>query len=363
MRLLAFRKRLRIVNSERRAYLLICTIKYNMGKEINDLLVLKKELQHYKRMRVVDSVEEKKYTYEEVQMRPLSVFEVDENEAEDRVFLIEFGDRYKLVGYKILVDYFKNKGNGFSDIDSRITVDMLLGIYEKIQIEKGKVSIKFYSLESSEKRYIFNLIKRKVDVEICYPIVLKTESCRMPRWEEIWAGRSMAKTEEENIEFLSNTEPHLRKYTEEVLKKNDMHKFVIYDPACSTGEFLEYVKQKFKDAYTIGHDMDENMINIAKKRVDEFACCNAFESSIESEYVDVLALRFLNYAVVNRVEAEKLFKQLVKKVKKGGLVVCFGHTPVLLSGLFFEEYTVEIIGKVGYEEASDSIFQYYAMRV
>lgn len=333
-----------------------------MEKDFNTLSVLKKELQNYKKMRIPDGTVEKAYEYEEVVTRPLSTFDVNENISEDRLFLIEIGEGYSLVGYKLLVDYFNKKGKGLADIDSRITVDMLLGIYEGMRTGNGVVSVRFYKLESEEKVYIFNKIKRDTKVEILYRIVMNADSFKMPKWEDIWLERMGAKSEEEKIEFLSNTEPHLRKYTNEVLKKNSRCKFTIYDPACSTGEFLEYVKNSFPNCYTIGHDMDENMIKIAKNRVDESACFNAFDSPIASKTVDVLVLRFLNYAVVNRQEAEELFEKLIETITNDGLVICFGHTPVLLNACFFENCGFSILEKIGYDELTDSIFQYYLMK-
>lgn len=333
-----------------------------MGKNLYDLSVIRRELQYYKKMRIPEGVDEKKYRYEEVIKRPISLVEVSEDDFEDRLFFIEIENNYKLVGYKILVDYFINKGNGIADIDSRIKADMLLGIYKHMQIENGVISIMFYCLEPSEKKYAFNKIRKDIDLEITYPIVINADPLKMPKWEDVWLEITETKTEEEMIEFLSNTEPHFRKYTEEVLKKRGENKFVIFDPACSTGEFLEYVKIKFPDAYTIGHDMDEKMIKIAKNRVDEFACCNAFDSPILPKSIDILVLRFLNYAVVSREEAENLFEKLIKTVKEDGLIICFGHTPVLLDGRFFMKQGLNMVGKIGYEESTDSIFQYYVLK-
>ena len=73
-----------------------------------------------------------------------------------------------------------------------------------------------------------------------------------------------------------------------------MNNKVIYDPACSTGEFLEDFKKKFPESYTIGHDLSQEMVNYAKDFVDEACCCNAIDSPLKEKSVDLMFLRFLN---------------------------------------------------------------------
>ncbi len=328
----------------------------------NDFLILKREMAFYKKMRIPNGVIEKECRNEDVMMRPISIFDVDESEGADGLFCIDLDD-VRLVGYKIMMDYFDNRGKGRPAVDSRIKADMLLGIFDSIECKEGMVKVAYHAFEHSEKKYIFNKIK-KTDLEITYPLVFILNTVEMPKWEDTWSviAENEKRTEEERVEFLSNTEPHLRKATEEFLRTNDKDKFVIYDPACSTGEFLEYIKTKFPHAYTIGHDMDEEMVSIAKSRVDECECCNAFDSPIGAESIDILVLRFLNYSVVNRQEAEELFVQLSKTVKKDGYIICFGHTPVLLDNPFYEKNGYRVIKKSGFEEVTDSIFQYYILK-
>lgn len=326
-----------------------------------NIAFLRKELSYFKKMYLAENIIEKEYTYNQVKVREFEVFESDEKDCNDRLFLINIHNKYQILGFKIMIDYFKNQGNSSIDMDSRVTADMLLGIYKDIKIENHKVTAVYFPFEQGEKKYAFNRIKQDVNIELTYPIVLYQDPVIMLKWKEVWDQRAKEKTEDQLVDFLSDTEPHLRKYTERVLHSKQKSQFRIYDPACSTGEFLAYVKKKFSSAYTIGHDMDENMVRLSKNKVDESACCNAFDSFIAPESIDILVLRFLNYAVVNRTEAEKLFEKLIITVKDDGMIICFGHTPVLLNTSFFESFGVKVIGKIGYEQFTDSIFQYYVM--
>lgn len=327
-----------------------------------NIAFLKRELTYYQKMMLPDNIVEKEYNYNQVKTREASVFKDSMSDCVDRFFLINIQDKYQILGFKIMVNYFRNQGEASIDMDSQITADMLLGVYKKMEVDNNIVTAVYYPLEQGEKKYAFNMIKQCMDAEVTYPIVLTQNPKDMPKWKEIWEERIKDKTKDELVEFLSNTEVHLRRYTEEVLRNNQKFNFTIYDPACSTGEFLEYVKEKFSGAYAIGHDMDENMVRIAETKVDESACCNASASSIAAKSIDILVLRFLNYAVVNRTEAEKLFKKLVTRVKDDGMIICFGHTPVLLDTTFFESFGLKIIKKIGYEQFTDSIFQYYVMK-
>lgn len=327
-----------------------------------NLAYIRRELKNYKRMHLSEEIEEKECIYSEIKKRKLKVIQGTEFDYRDRIFFIHINDNIKILGLKILIDYFEKQGNESIDMDSKLKADMLLGIFYDLNIENGTVTVSYYPYESGEKKYIFNQIKKNTDIEVTFPMVLEQSTKEMIKWEEVWAQRAQEKTEEELVEFLYNTEPHLRKYTEEVIRKNKKVKFKIYDPACSTGDFLAYIKEKFSEAYTIGHDMDENMIKIASAKVDESRCCNAFDSDIPAECIDVIALRFLNYAVVNGVEAEKLFQRLIGTLKKDGLAVCFGHTPVLLDAKKFEQFGMKVIGKIGYDQLSDSIFQFYVLK-
>jgi len=54
----------------------------------------------------------------------------------------------------------------------------------------------------------------------------------------------------------------------------------LYDPACSTGQFLSTMREALPKAYLIGQDLSAHMVSFAKKRVDEIYCGNAVQPKV-----------------------------------------------------------------------------------
>lgn len=131
------------------------------------------------------------------------------------------------------------------------------------------------------------------------------------------------------------------------------------DPACSTGCFLHTIKQKYPNCITIGHDISQEMVRYSSKYVDESYCCDANDSPVEKDSIDLIILRFLNGGVVNSIEALNFLKLLLSKVRQDGYAICIGHTPILVKRTDFIKENFDVIENIGYEEKSDSVFQYY----
>lgn len=105
------------------------------------------------------------------------------------------------------------------------------------------------------------------------------------------------------------------------------------------------------------------MIEFARNRVDEVHWGNAMEPKISAGSADVVFVRFLNSEVVTSTEAEHLLECLVPTVKKGGHMVIFGHTPVLLSAANFSligEFDIQQC--IGITDDKSGIFQYYTLQ-
>lgn len=274
------------------------------------------------------------------------------------IFLIE---KYKgkiIVGRKIRsVLRIENKINSINC--SMITAPMLLGFLNKREIKKRKITINYFPFTNEEKKYIFNNIKNDRKINIYYPYKYRDFFTKK---EEVspttgWSFNARRK------KYLGYGEAHFRKFTETFFSKMKRTYNIVYDPACSTGEFLNDYKKKFPSSHTIGHDLSEEMINYAKDYVDESLCCNALNSPLKDSSVDLMFLRFLNSEVVNTKSAYKILRVLIKKVKNGGLIICFGHTPVLIRKDMFIKYGLFPIICNGYDKKRDAMFQYYVFEV
>ena len=59
--------------------------------------------------------------------------------------------------------------------------------------------------------------------------------------------------------FLLNSEQSQRKISIDLIKSDGRFSPIIYDPACSTGDFLYSIKAAIPDAIVIGQDLSQDM--------------------------------------------------------------------------------------------------------
>ena len=263
-----------------------------------------------------------------------------------------------ILGRKTISQLYLN--NQLKSINcSNITQNMLLGILKDCNYKDRKILLEYYPFTNQEKSKMFdNIVKNRKLYDIFYPFRFKYFDTNL----EQTSDNLNWNVNDEIASYLSTGEKHIRNYTIEIIKKYKLNPKIVYDPACSTGEFLKTIKDVIPTCKTIGHDMSEDMVNYSKKNVDESKCCNAFDSPIENNSVDLLILRFLNGGVVNTNDANKLFDLLIKKVKKNGYIICIGHTPILIKKEKFKDLNLELIEQIGYNKNYNSIFQYYLAR-
>ena len=274
------------------------------------------------------------------------------------IFLLKPYKGKVIIGRKIRsILRIENKINAINC--SMITAPMLLGFLKKRNLKNRKITIEYYPFNNEEKKFIFNEIKVNRKIDIYYPCKYKDYYTKKEEVSPIegWSFNP------EKKEYLGYGEAHFRKFTSIFLKKMNKNYEIVYDPACSTGEFLSDYKKDFPMSHTIGHDLSKEMIDYAKDYVDESLCCNAINSPLADNYVDLMFLRFLNSEVVSTKMAYKIFKVLVSKVKKNGLIICFGHTPVLIRKEMFQKYGLIPIICNGYDDKYDAIFQFYVFEV
>jgi isonocardicin synthase len=242
---------------------------------------------------------------------------------------------------------------------SMITASMILGVLKKRKKDGKKISIEYYPLSNGEKLSVFEKIKQDLTCDIYYPYKYRD----FKNGKEEISPKDGWKFNPDRKEYLGYGEHHIREYTKSVFKNIDLDKKNVYDPACSTGEFLSAFQQSFPKCKTIGHDLSREMINYAKDYVNEAYCCNALNSPLKNNSIDIMFLRFLNSEVVSTRMAYKIMNKLIEKMKKQGLIICFGHTPVLIKREWFIKHGLNIINCIGYDEKEEAIFQYYVLEV
>lgn len=290
--------------------------------------------------------------------RKIEKFEDYEYNLPQSIFLLKSYKGKIIVGRKVRsVLRIENKINAINC--SMITAPMLLGFLHHRNIKNRKITIEYHPFTNEEKKYIFNELKTNRKIDIYYPYKYRDFYTKKEETspETGWSFNP------EKKKYLGYGEVHFRNYTKSFLETLGKEFKIVYDPACSTGEFLSDYKNSFPKSHTIGHDLSQEMIDYAKDHVDESFCCNAFDSPLKDNSVDLMFLRFLNSEVVNTQMAYKIFKVLVKKVKKNGIIICFGHTPVLIRKEMFIKYGLTPIICNGYDKERNAIFQYYVLEV
>nr|KAG5712448.1 hypothetical protein BaRGS_011422 [Batillaria attramentaria] len=192
---------------------------------------------------------------------------------------------------------------------SLVTPSMLLGVLEDQRMREDGVVLYFRSYSDHEKMFVMQ------------PGTLKELSCRPDGWD----------IDEPLAEQLGEGEVILRQYAQIWLKSLERDDLRLYDPACSTGQFLSSMRSAVPKAHLIGQDLSAQMVSYAKKRLDEIHCGNAIEPKVPENSVDVCFVRFLNSEVVKVKDVLTILEPLSRRVKVGGHLIIFGHTPVLLS--------------------------------
>lgn len=274
------------------------------------------------------------------------------------IFLIKSFNGHVIAGRKLRsVLYAEKKINAINC--SLITADMLLGIF----VNKGQfnrnVWIEYYPFKKSEKRNVFDAIKHDIQIEIIYPFLYREYETGL---EEVTPPEGWDVYPEKAI-YLGFGEEHLRKYSIDVLKKYLLNnELKVFDPACSTGEFLYALKQAYPSIITIGQDLSASMVEYARPYVDIIYCGDSIYTPVKDYSVDIIIFRFLNSEVVSKEYAHKLFSVLINKVSDTGIAVLFGHTAVLLESVDFESVGYEVLQSTGYSEERDSIFQFYIIK-
>ncbi|NID15600.1 methyltransferase domain-containing protein [Luteibacter yeojuensis] len=131
---------------------------------------------------------------------------------------------------------------------------------------------------------------------------------------------------------LAEDELHMRSLCADTLARWLRPGAVVRDPACSTGDFVAAMAASCPLLRFEGSDISASMIDTARTRhagsAVAFEVADATGTGMAS--CDGLIVRFLNAEVVTRAQALAIFDRLVVTVRPGGIVILFGHTPLLV---------------------------------
>lgn len=270
-------------------------------------------------------------------------------------------DGQTYVGRKVLSDLVVQRGlPGL--FCSAITEEMILGLWERDRASQDEIRISYFGLTPAEKKYLFGRVKANLATEVWYPHVqlLGVSHKEKTTPSDGWV------VDEVRAFFLGMGEEEIRRYTAtkmiEWYGSNRGQGLIVYDPACSTGQFLKNIKDHLPLAHTIGQELSQQMVSMAGQRVDEVHFGDSINPAVRNDSVDIVFFRFLNGEVVITESAHKLFASLLRSVKSGGRVVVLGHTPILIDGPFMESFGLSMQQAIGVSADEKSVFQYYVLR-
>lgn len=293
---------------------------------------------------------EVKKHFERIDELPQSVFTLKSNKTSRIV-----------VGRRILShQYVDNKIRELHC--SHVTPEMFFGPLLDQRITEDGYIVFFNEMTAGEKLCLMREILDNGIQE--YELTFPFPALIGDRKEEIQSPEEGWEIDEKLALSLGEGEVYIRDFTVRYLKALGRNDLRLFDCACSTGQFLYTMKEGVPGCYTIGSDLSAHMVKFAEKRVDEIYCANALEPKIPNQSVDVVFIRFINSEVVKTEIAPIFLKPLSKCLKKGGLMIILGHTPILTSAAEIRMMVpnIEIMQCIGGDLEWNGIFQYYVCK-
>jgi acyl-CoA synthetase (AMP-forming)/AMP-acid ligase II/nucleoside-diphosphate-sugar epimerase/SAM-dependent methyltransferase len=284
-----------------------------------------------------------------------SVFERWEEQPQRFFFFELAGKTY--FGRKLLSPLVTQHGSpGF--FCSLIRPEMILGELIRPQCSQEGVEVFYRPQRAAHRREVFDALLRDKSIDIYYPFNQLSPNQRLEvnTPDEGWF------ITEERARILGLGEVHFREVSARLVAESRIPRPIVYDPACSTGEFLAAIKAACPAAHTIGQDLSPQMISYAQKRVDRVAVGNSLNPIALEGSCDFVFFRFLNAEVVNSSLAHVLFDRITKCLKAEGRAILFGHTPVLISTTEMRRRGFEVVSCNQHKDGEEAVFQYYILR-
>ncbi|MCP6760024.1 MAG: class I SAM-dependent methyltransferase [Fischerella sp. CENA71] len=235
---------------------------------------------------------------------------------------------------------------------------MLLGLVVDIRVSETGYAICYRSLEEGEAEALFTTTAESSTADLSYPFT----RLRSQGYAETVQPLHFWNPSPALVADLNRDEAFLRVEAVRILREQGFSAGVVYDPACSTGTFLSEIKEAFPESRVVGQDLNAGMIALARQQINEVYHADAASPVVPPQSADIVVCRHLNLDVVTTQDAERLFLIAARTVKPSGLMLVFGHTPVLLSSAWFEGLGFEVVRRVSTICGRLALFQFYVLR-
>lgn len=238
---------------------------------------------------------------------------------------------------------------------SRICASHLLGVLDSWRSDENTIMFAFHPFTNGERHAMIAAIAENPLLEIIFPFSFLNKGKERVSPSVGWS------LEPERAENLGIGEENLRHYSKKLLVDSGLKSPIIFDPACSTGQFLSAMKTALPKSTTIGQDLSLEMVEYAAAFVDQIYHGDALHPAIADGSANFVFCRFLNSEVVSTSQARLRLKRLARVVAVGGFLVVFGHTPVLVTGAEITVLGLNLQACSG-TDGSGNIFQCYVAR-
>jgi hypothetical protein len=239
---------------------------------------------------------------------------------------------------------------------SIVEPSMLLGKLKSTHPTQNSIN---FNIEIPEKEgwqhNVFELAADSVTWDLHFPYAPRDENgsesiCPATFWE----------TCADDPVKLDQEETHFREYTVNMIGKWLKPSNIVYDPACSTGAFLNYVMTYCPEYEYIASDACNHMISLAKKNFPRAFVADTRYSQQLMSGCDVIICRFLNHEVMSACDAELALVNIVNSCKASGKIIIFGHTPVAIDlPKIMKRIGAKPVSTIGKSNSPYGIFQYY----
>jgi isonocardicin synthase len=239
-----------------------------------------------------------------------------------------------------------------------VTAPMILGEALREQLTSRGVAVFYRPLPPRDREDRFRALARDERTDLQYPF---------PAFSALGADEWCSpagfwRPTPERVRELRDDERPIREVAVELLEGHDLDGKLVFDPACSTGDFLCAIKARHAGARIVGQDRSPEMVEHCRGRLDEVRCGDAREPFLPEASADLVCCRFLNFHVVTTAQAHELFRIVALRCKVGGHLLVAGHTPVLLSAEWFEILGLRVLRRTAHWRERDAVLQLYWLR-
>lgn len=277
---------------------------------------------------------------------------VGHDEKPYNVFVITAGER-RFFGVKRPVSYDPSQRKP-DTLSCLVGFDDILG--ELLDVKTELTGYRFSYRQVLDETLTVSLIDQVDRIELTYPFKRLIDGAEWAQPASYWDARAQMP------DTLDADEDFLREQSRRVIRENLSEGSTLFDPACSTGRFLEAVGRAIPNARLIGQDANPNMVALARARLDDAHVGDAGTPKCSDKLADLVICRFLNLDVLTTQQAETIFRRLAECVADDGWMLIIGHTPVLIDRTDMAACGFEVRCMVMLTPANHALYQFYLLR-